>query len=153
MIGLFAARRGMLKDGLSILSVSALLMLLWNPYYLLSVSFQLSFLVTAGLLIYMPLMKPFFAKWPLLIGGEIAITITAQLVSFPMTVFYFNQFSLLSFAANFVLVPLITYIVLPLGTVAMGITFLWEDGGRIIAWYSRAAERTDLLACKMDERG
>ncbi|MGM1020975.1 MAG: ComEC/Rec2 family competence protein [Bacillota bacterium] len=134
MIGLFAARRGMLKDGLSILSVSALLMLLWNPYYLLSVSFQLSFLVTAGLLIYMPLMKPFFAKWPLLIGGEIAITITAQLVSFPMTVFYFNQFSLLSFVANFVLVPLITYIVLPLGTVAMGIAFLWEDGARILAW-------------------
>ncbi|MGG4217365.1 ComEC/Rec2 family competence protein [Paenibacillus jamilae] len=134
MIGLFAARRGLLKDGLNILSISALLMLLWNPYYLLSVSFQLSFLVTGGLLIYMPLMKPFFAKWPLLIGGEVAITITAQLVSFPMTVFYFNQFSLLSFAANFVLVPLITYIVLPIGTVAMGIAFVWEDGARILAW-------------------
>ncbi|WP_346834333.1 ComEC/Rec2 family competence protein [Paenibacillus polymyxa] len=134
MIGLFAARRGLLKDGLNILSISALLMLLWNPYYLLSVSFQLSFLVTGGLLIYMPLMKPFFAKWPLLIGGEVAITVTAQLVSFPMTVFYFNQFSLLSFAANFVLVPLITYIVLPLGTVAMGMAFLWGDGARILAW-------------------
>lgn len=134
MIGLFAARRGMLKDGLNILSISALLMLIWNPYYLLSVSFQLSFLVTGGLLIYMPLMKPFFAKWPFLIGGEVAITITAQLVSFPMTVFYFNQFSLLSFAANFVLVPLITYIVLPLGTVAMGLSFLWGDGARILAW-------------------
>ncbi|MDN4082722.1 ComEC/Rec2 family competence protein [Paenibacillus polymyxa] len=134
MIGLFAARRGLLKDGLNILSVSALLMLLWNPYYLLSVSFQLSFLVTGGLLIYMPLMKPFFAKWPLLIGGEVAITITAQLVSFPMTVFYFNQFSILSFAANFLLVPLITYIVLPLGTVAMGMAFLWGEGARILAW-------------------
>ncbi|MDQ0493157.1 competence protein ComEC [Paenibacillus brasilensis] len=134
MIGLFAARRGMLKDGLNILSISALLMLLWNPYYLLSVSFQLSFMVTGGLLIYMPLMKPFFAKWPLLLGSEIAITITAQLVSFPMTVFYFNQFSLLSFIANFVLAPLITYIVLPLGTVAMGSAFLWRDGARILAW-------------------
>ncbi|OBA06594.1 competence protein ComEC [Paenibacillus polymyxa] len=134
MIGLFAARRGLFKDGLNILSISALLMLLWNPYYLLSVSFQLSFLVTGGLLIYMPLMKPFFTKWPLLIGGEVAITIMAQLVSFPMTVFYFNQFSLLSFAANFVLVPLITYIVLPLGTVAMGMAFLWGAGARILAW-------------------
>ncbi|WP_258168758.1 ComEC/Rec2 family competence protein [Paenibacillus sp. AR247] len=46
MIGLYAARKGMLKDGLNILSAAALLMLLWNPYYLLSVSFQLSFLVT-----------------------------------------------------------------------------------------------------------
>lgn len=90
--------------------------------------------MTGGLLIYMPLMKPFFAKWPFLIGGEVAITITAQLVSFPMTVFYFNQFSLLSFAANFVLVPLITYIVLPIGTVAMGLSFLWGDGARILAW-------------------
>jgi competence protein ComEC len=148
MIGLFAARRGMLKDGLNILSISALLMLLWNPYYLLSVSFQLSFLVTGGLLIYMPLMKPFFAKLPLLIGGEIAITITAQLVSFPMTVFYFNQFSLLSFIANFVLVPLITYFVLPLGTVAMGIAFLWGDGARILAWPAEQLNELTFLLVK-----
>lgn len=148
MIGLFAARRGVLKDGLNILSISALLMLLWNPYYLLSVSFQLSYLVTAGLLVYMPLMKPFFAKWPLLIGGEIAITITAQLVSFPMTVFYFNQFSLLSFIANFVLAPLITYIVLPIGTVAMGLAFLWANGARVLAWPAEQLNNLSFLLVK-----
>ncbi|WP_245640135.1 ComEC/Rec2 family competence protein, partial [Paenibacillus dakarensis] len=48
MIGLYAARKGLLKDGMHILSAAALMMLLWSPYFLVNVSFQLSFLVTAG---------------------------------------------------------------------------------------------------------
>lgn len=31
----------------------------------------------------------------------VSITVVAQFVSFPLTIYYFSQFSLLSFAANF----------------------------------------------------
>src|SRR5690606_20841181 len=54
IIALYAARRGILKDGLHLLSAVALLMLVWEPYYLLDVSFQLSFIVTAGLILGVP---------------------------------------------------------------------------------------------------
>jgi competence protein ComEC len=132
MIALLAARMGVLKDGLNILSASALLMLVWNPYYLLSVSFQLSFLVTAGLMIYVPLANGLLTALPGWLRGSVAVTLVAQQVSFPLTLYYFNQFSLLSFAANFVLVPVITFVVLPLGTAVMVLGRLWGEGANFL---------------------
>mgnify|MGYP003870878005 CR=1 FL=1 len=132
MIALLTARAGVLKDGMNILSASALLMLVWNPYDLLSVSFQLSFLVTAGLMIYVPLATPLLAGLPRWIGSALSVTLVAQFVSFPLTIYYFNQFSLLSIAANFILVPLITFIVLPLGVATLLLGRIWGDATHIL---------------------
>ncbi|MEO2257681.1 ComEC/Rec2 family competence protein [Paenibacillus amylolyticus] len=134
MIGLYMARRGLARDGLQMISAAALLMMWWNPYYLLSVSFQLSFLVTAGLMIYMPLINRLFSSWPKSLAATASVTVTAQLISFPVTILYFNQFSLLSFVANFLLVSLISAIVLPLGTVAMLLSFIWVPLAKPLAW-------------------
>ncbi|MNO21997.1 ComEC family competence protein [compost metagenome] len=133
MIAMLAARFGMLKDGMNILAAAALLMLVWNPYLLLSVSFQLSFLVTAGLMIYVPLVNPLLCRLPGWLGGAVSVTLVAQFVSFPLTIYYFNQFSLLSFAANLVLVPFITFLVLPLGTMALLLGWFWEAAAGVIA--------------------
>ncbi|TDL70288.1 ComEC family competence protein [Paenibacillus amylolyticus] len=134
MIGLYMARRGLARDGLQMISAAALLMMWWDPYFLLSVSFQLSFLVTAGLMIYMPLINRLFSNWPKSLAATASVTVTAQLISFPVTILYFNQFSLLSFVANFLLVSLISAIVLPLGTVAMLLSFLWVPLAKPLAW-------------------
>jgi len=134
MIGLYAARKGWLKDGLNVLAAAALAMMLWNPYYLLSVSFQLSFLVTAGLMVYVPLMSPLLRFLPKRIAGALNVTLVAQLVSFPLTVYYFNQFSLLSFAANFVLVPFISFLTLPLGAASLLLGWIWLPAGRAAGW-------------------
>lgn len=134
MIGLYMAKRGLARDGIQIISAAALMMLWWNPYFLLNVSFQLSFLVTAGLMIYMPLINRLFDKWPKSLAATASVTVTAQLISFPVTILYFNQFSLLSFAANFLLVSLISAVVLPLGTVAMIISFVWLPLAKLLAW-------------------
>ena len=133
MIALLAARLGMLKDGLNILAASALMMLVWNPYLLLSVSFQLSFLVTAGLMVYTPLAAPLFRRLPGWLGSSLSVTIIAQLVSFPLTIYYFNQFSLLSVAANLLLVPFITFLVLPLGTLTLLLGRVWNAAALLTA--------------------
>lgn len=133
MIALLAARLGLLKDGMNILAAAALMMLVWNPYFLLSVSFQLSFLVTAGLMVYTPLAAPLFARLPKWLGGSVTVTLIAQLVSFPLTVYYFNQFSLLSFIANLLLVPFITFLVLPLGTLALLLGRFWNTAASAVA--------------------
>lgn len=142
MIGLVAARRGVLKDGLNILGGTALLMLIWNPYFLLSVSFQLSFLVTAGLMVYTPLAAPLLSRLPEWLKNTLAVTLVAQFVSFPLTIYYFNQFSLLSFAANFVVVPLITLFVLPLGMVTLLLGRAWGGAantlGAAVEWLNNA---------------
>ncbi|MGG1877653.1 ComEC/Rec2 family competence protein [Paenibacillus cisolokensis] len=137
VIGLYAAKRRLLKDGLNILSAAALIMLVWNPYYLLNVSFQLSFIVTAGLMIFVPMMMRLFSKLPAWLAGSASVTVVAQLVSFPLTIYYFNQFSLLSVAANLVLVPLISMVVLPLGMISLLLGWLWMEGA---GWVARAAE-------------
>ncbi|MEK4663222.1 ComEC/Rec2 family competence protein [Priestia sp. FSL H7-0729] len=134
IIGLYMARRGLARDGLQMISTAALLMMWWDPYFLLSVSFQLSFLVTAGLMIYMPLINRLFSSWPKSLAATASVTVTAQLISFPVTILYFNQFSLLSFVANFLLVSLISAIVLPLGTVAMLLSFIWVPLAKPLAW-------------------
>ncbi|MFC7681467.1 ComEC/Rec2 family competence protein [Paenibacillus sp. GCM10028914] len=133
MIGLYAARRGLLKDGMHILSAAALGMLLWNPYFLVNVSFQLSFLVTAGLMVFVSKLMVFLSFMPRWLAGSVGVTVAAQLVSFPLTIYYFNQFSLLSLVANLVMVPLISLIVLPMGTTALILGMVWFSGAKWIA--------------------
>lgn len=134
MLGLYLIRRGLLKDGMNVLSAVALLMLLWEPYLLLNVSFQLSFSVTAGLILFVPLLMPYVQWLPERMRSGVAITIAAQFVSFPLTIYYFNQFSLLSLAANMLIVPIIGLIVLPLGTAALLIGGAWITLGQWIAY-------------------
>ncbi|MBT2288176.1 ComEC/Rec2 family competence protein [Paenibacillus albidus] len=133
MIALLAARMGMLKDGLNLLATSALVMLVSDPYMLLSVSFQLSFLVTAGLMLYVPLAEPLLCRLPRWLRSAVSVTLVAQGVSFPLTIYYFNQFSLLSFAANLLLVPFITFMILPLGMAALLLAQIWGKGATLLA--------------------
>ncbi|WP_458121682.1 ComEC/Rec2 family competence protein [Paenibacillus sp. Z6-24] len=138
MIALYAASRGMLKDGLHILCAACWGMLLYEPYFLLNISFQLSFVVTAGLILYVPLMQPLLQKLPSRLAGALTVTLVAQMISFPLTIYYFNQFSLLSFAANLVLVPVSSLVVLPVGSIALVISYIWLQAavwiGSMVSW-------------------
>jgi competence protein ComEC len=132
VIALYASRKRMLKDGLNIVGLTATAMLIYNPYYLFNVSFQLSFAVTIGLIVGVPVMSrliPIRAKW---LNGLCSVTITAQLVSFPLTIFYFNQFSLLSWLANLLFVPLISLVVLPFGMVVVMLGLLGSIGNLLL---------------------
>lgn len=134
MTALYGLRKGWLKDGLHILSAALLLMFLWQPHYALQAGFQLSFIVTAGLIIFVPRVARLFPAWPGWLASSISVTLVAQAVSFPITVYYFNQFSLLSFGANFMLVPFISMGVLPLGTISLLAGAIYEPLARPIAW-------------------
>lgn len=125
MAGLYAARKGWLKDGLSLLALALLGMLLCNPLFITDVGFQLSFLVTAGLLAGVPAITRLLPGIHPLWKNSLSVALTAQLVSFPVSVYYFNQFSLLSLPANLLLVPLISFVVTPLGYGALLLSFLW----------------------------
>ncbi|WP_274651973.1 ComEC/Rec2 family competence protein [Paenibacillus humicola] len=141
VLGLAAARMNRLKDGLHLLAAAALFMLAWDPYMLENVGFQLSFLVTAGLILGVPPVRRLFPA-----GGRlkplydlVAVSVIAQAVSFPLTVYYFNQFHLLSLPANLILVPFISFIVMPLGGGALLLDALWHPAGRLIALAASAA--------------
>jgi competence protein ComEC len=80
MIALYAARRNWLKDGLKLLCLVGWLMLIWNPYALLDVSFQLSFAVTYGLIVGVPWISQLLPKQKT-INSTLAVTLVAQMVS------------------------------------------------------------------------
>ncbi|WP_020615669.1 ComEC/Rec2 family competence protein [Paenibacillus daejeonensis] len=135
MIGLFAAKLGMLKDGLHLLCAAALLMLIIEPYMLGNVSFQMSVIVTGGLIVGV---QPLRKSLPQLPRGKavidlVAVSVAAQLASFPLTIYYFNQFNLVSLPANILLVPFISSIVMPLGAVSLALTTVWQPAANLVA--------------------
>lgn len=109
---------------ISLLSFVALLMLIYNPAYINDVGFQLSFMVTFGLLITAPvvfekfeaaeedepLRHPLLAKLPSWLSSAIFIPIIAQIWVAPIQMYYFNSFSLYSVFANIMSLPLVTVI-------------------------------------------
>ncbi|WP_261807737.1 DNA internalization-related competence protein ComEC/Rec2 [Paenibacillus sp. N3.4] len=143
MVALYAARRGLLKDVLHIMAIVAWAMLLWNPYYLLDVSFQLSFLVTLGLILGVQRIDNLLKKWiswPIL-RNTASLTFVSQLISFPVSIYYFNQYSLLSWLVNAVLVPVIGMIVFPAGLMALAVGILYAPAGswmgHLISWLNQ----------------
>ncbi|MCR8659168.1 ComEC/Rec2 family competence protein [Paenibacillus endoradicis] len=121
MLGLIAARMNILKDGLHLIAIVALALVIINPYMIHNISFQLSFIVTIGLILGVPALSKVLPrtkqiKW---LMDTLSVTLVAQFVSFPLTIYYFNQFHLLSFVANLILVPFISFIVMPLASFVM----------------------------------
>lgn len=138
MLGLYLIKRQLMHTGIELVAVVGWAMLIWNPYQLLDVSFQLSFAVTIGLLLAMPTVNRLLpGKFPFL-ENSTAITIVAQVVSFPLSIYYFNQFSVLSWLANLVLVPIISFVTTPVGGAALIISFvvpIVADGlAQLIVW-------------------
>jgi competence protein ComEC len=134
LLALFALRVRIAKDALHLAAMAAIAMLIIQPYYLFDVGFQLSFLVTTGLIIGVPRFSRLLPLKPKWLADTIAVTTVAQWVSFPITVYYFNQFSLLSWTANLLLVPVLSLIVLPLGMVSLIAGLIWEPLGGWIGW-------------------
>lgn len=137
MIALYAARRGWLKDGLPVLCLAALLMLVWAPYYLTSISFQLSFAVTAGIIVLTAPMRRILRilrGLPKAVAAGAAVSLVADLVSFPLSLYYFNQYPLLGLAANLVLVPLISFVSIPVGTISLLLGTFWMQGAQWAAY-------------------
>lgn len=95
---------------ISLLSFVALLMLLFNPAYINDVGFQLSFIVTFGILISADAVLKYMNRVPLLISSAIFIPIIAQAWVIPIQMFYFNTISVYSVFANILTMPFLSVI-------------------------------------------
>lgn len=94
----------------SLLSLVAVLMLIYNPAYLNNVSFQLSFLVTFGLITTATIFSQKLDKVLDWLKAPILIPLVAQIWIAPIQMFYFNTFSLYSIFANISTVCLLSVI-------------------------------------------
>ena len=95
---------------ISLLSLVAVLMLIYNPAYLNNVSFQLSFFVTFGLITTASIFSQKMEKVPDWLKAPILIPLVAQIWIATIQMFYFNTFSLYSIFANISTVCLLSII-------------------------------------------
>jgi competence protein ComEC len=97
----------------NMLGVSAFVLLLANPFLIKEVGFQLSYLAVAGIVYIYPKVFPLLSKgnwfwdkiWALLV-----VSFSAQIATFPLSIYYFNQFPNYFLLTNLLVIPLATVI-------------------------------------------
>jgi competence protein ComEC len=95
------------------LAVSAFLLLIINPFNLIDVGFQLSYCAVISIVIFYPFIYEIidFKYWlPDQLWSLTAVTIAAQVLTSPISLFYFHQFPNLFLVSNLVMIPLSTLI-------------------------------------------
>ncbi len=95
------------------IAASAFFILCFNPYDLWNVGFQLSYLAVLGIVITQKsIANWFYFKNKLLRGAWqlAAVSLSAQLFTFPLCLYYFHQLPLLFLLTNLVAIPLATLI-------------------------------------------
>jgi competence protein ComEC len=145
-LALVAAELGRQTYGLASLGFTALLMTLIDPDLLWDASFQLSFLATLGLILYVdPLHDTLQRALERITSKERAraivgavsdafvVTVAAQITTTPLMALTFGRFSLLSLPVNFLIIPAQPPLMV-LGGIAVVLGMVALPLGQIVAW-------------------
>jgi competence protein ComEC len=125
------------------LGLSLILFLLANPFAVYHAGFQLSYLVTAGLL----LSKGIILREEGFLRQNFAVSAVAFLVSLPAVLYHFYQVSLLSLWMNLLFVPLYTAALIPLSLFSLLLLLVLPGAGSLFAGlFSRLVEWTNATA-------
>lgn len=115
------------------LAVSAFCLLLYEPYLIMSVGFQLSFLAVIGIVYLQPVLSRVWEPENWLWNNVWQITcvsVAAQLATFVLGLLYFHQFPVYFLLSNLFVIPA-SFVVLVLGIVLISIGFLQPLAGLI----------------------
>lgn len=131
----FARLIGKKSHVYNVLATSAILLLLYQPLLLESVSFQLSYLAVWGIIYLQPKIyhwlrfKNFILQrlwvWT-------SISLAAQIATAPISIYYFHQFPVYFIVANWVVVPA-AFLIFSLG-IAVIVTSHWGVVNDYISW-------------------
>jgi competence protein ComEC len=118
------------------LGLSAFVLLLFDPNLLFSVGFQLSFVAVAGIAYMQPRIYSLMLFRHYLVDKIwmiTAVSIAAQVATFPMSLFYFNQFPTYFLLSNLVVIPGATLIMI--SGIAMLVTGSFAvQIGKLLGW-------------------
>jgi len=97
------------------LLVSILLILLFEPYFLFDVGFQLSYIALFFILWLQPVLKNIYKpknKLTVYIWEALTVSFAAQIGTLPLCLYYFHQFPGLFFVTNIIILPLLSFIMI-----------------------------------------
>lgn len=104
-------------DSYNLLAASAFVLLLFNPFLIFSVGFQLSYSAVLGILtFYYPLYRSLYIKNKIvtLFWAALMVSLSAQLGTFPIAAHYFHVFPVYFLLTNLIIFVL-SYFILSLG--------------------------------------
>lgn len=107
---LFLAKWRSLFHPFDALALTFLFSLFVNPYLIYHVGFQLSYVVTAGIILSNPLLQK-MKNW---LTSGFFIALLSQIIALPILLYHFYEFSLFGVFLNIFYVPLYSVIILPL---------------------------------------
>ncbi len=96
-------------------AASAFILLIINPYQITEVGFQLSYAAVLGIIFFHPkLLTLFKIKNRILyyLWSLTAVSVAAQISTFPITLYYFHIFPILFFLSNIIVIPAATVILI-----------------------------------------
>lgn len=97
------------NDPLSSLSIAAVIIIAVNPFAIYDASFLLSFGAMLGIsLFYKPIEHSFGDSIPKFAKANFALSISSSIIIFPVLVYFFNRFSLISPFTNIIIIPIFT---------------------------------------------
>jgi competence protein ComEC len=154
LLALAAGRKG---SGVHLLLVSAVVMVLLSPRMILvDMSFQLSFLSTLGILVFMPKIEEFernltarpgfawIVKIPAFVREGFCVTMAAQVFTIPLIIHQFGRFSLIAPVANIFVLPFIPWIML-FGFCALAVSFFFFPLGQFCGFIAHVLLSVVLL--------
>jgi competence protein ComEC len=110
------------------LAASVFVLLCFDPNLVVNVGFQLSYLAVLGILIFQPYISSWYTapNWLMhQIWSVTAVSLAAQLITFPIGLFYFHQFPNCFLLSNMLMIPLTT-LILYIGMLLLSVSwFPW----------------------------
>ena len=98
------------SNSYNIISFAAFCLLLYDPFLIWDVGFQLSFLAVLGLIYLQPKIQNWWHpknNWINKLWEVTAMSLAAQFITFPLSVYYFHQFPIYFLISNlFIMVPI-----------------------------------------------
>lgn len=122
-------RRG---DSLCALSLAAILILIFNPFQLYSIGFQLSFVACLGILMLAPAISRALDKCFVPAQMGISSTVAASVSTLMLQLHYFNTFSTYALLANIIAIPVYSLILL-LALVLITLALIFMPAAQVLA--------------------
>lgn len=106
-VALLSKESGKKYDALSSISLAAIIILVLSPYEIFEVGFELSFVVSAGIIVFARSVSKLFGFLPEKISSSIGTVVAAQLFALPISLLRFGSVSIVSVLTNFVFIPVV----------------------------------------------
>jgi competence protein ComEC len=129
---LVAQALGRAAHGLTLLGAAAWALTLLDPLAVLEVGFQLSFAAMVGILVLAPRLVERWRRVPPGLRESLAVSVAAQLFTYPLLALHFGAIPLIGPGANLLLTPLPAPI-MALGWAAVGLGVIWAPLGQAVA--------------------